>query len=314
LKSIYVGELATFRVLICKWLGYLNNSNNIFIDKKTKPISMLPIMASGNKPVDGGNLILSESEKNKFLIEFPQAKKFIKKFIGATEFINGTMRYCLWIEDDDLKEAITYDFIRDRIEKTKKFRLNSKDKGAQKMALRSHQFRDFFFTRTSSIIVPQTTSERRKYIPIGFLDSDYIISNGARVVFDAEAWIFAIITSKIHNLWVQTVAGRLETRIQYSNTICYNTFPFPNISDKQKEEITEFVLNILDEREQHSEKTLAELYDPDKMPKDLKEAHHQLDLAIEKCYRDKPFDNDEERLEYLFGLYEEMIKKESMTK
>ena len=290
--------------------GYLINSSNVFIMKSNKSISNLPIMISGNKPVDGGNLILLENEKNDLLAKCESADKFIKKFIGATEFINNTIRYCLWIEDENLNESEKCEYIKSRINNTRKFRESSRDEGAQKLAKKAHQFRDFNSTKSTSIIIPQTTSENRIYIPMGFLDSSYIISNGARVIYEAEAWIFGIISSYIHNVWVKCVAGKLETRIQYSNTLCYNTFPFPNISQKQKDEITELVFTILDEREKHSQKTLAQLYDPDKMPEGLKKAHHNLDIAIEQCYRSKPFESDEERLEYLFKMYEEMTAKE----
>ena len=292
--------------------GYLINSSNVFIMKSNKSISNLPIMISGNKPVDGGNLILLENEKNDLLAKCESANKFIKKFIGATEFINNTIRYCLWIEDENLNESEKCEYIKSRINNTRKFRESSRDEGAQKLAKKAHQFRDFNSTKSTSIIIPQTTSENRIYIPMGFLDSSYIISNGARVIYEAEAWIFGIISSYIHNVWVKCVAGKLETRIQYSNTLCYNTFPFPNISQKQKDEITELVFSILDEREKHSQKTLAQLYDPDKMPEGLKKAHHNLDIAIEQCYRPKPFENDEERLEYLFKMYEEMTSKDNI--
>jgi hypothetical protein len=145
---------------------------------------------------------------------------------------------------------------------------------------------------------------------MGFLDKEYIIPNSAQAIYDAEPWIFGIINSFMHNLWVKTVGGSLETRIRYSSVLCYNTFPFPNISQKQKDEITELVFAILDEREKHSQKTLAQLYDPDKMPEGLRKAHHNLDIAIEQCYRPKPFESDEERLEYLFKMYEEMTNME----
>ena len=130
------------------------------------------------------------------------------------------------------------------------------------------------------------------------------------MIYDPEIYLMGILSSKIHMLWVKVVAGRLKSDLRYSNSLCYNTFPFPNISRKQKDEITEFVFAILDEREKHSQKTLAQLYDPDKMPEGLKKAHHNLDIAIEQCYRPKPFESDEERLEYLFKMYEEMTSKE----
>ncbi|MFA5455188.1 MAG: DNA methyltransferase [Sulfurimonas sp.] len=289
--------------------AYLINSSEIIITKQSKSISNLPNMMSGNKPVDGGNLIFSEEEKNLILQENPNSSKYIKKFIGAEEFMNGKLRYCLWIEDNQLNDAIKNELIKNRIEKTKAFRLNSKDSGANQLAIKSYKFRDFCFTETTSIVIPQTGSERREYLPIGFVDDSIIISNAARVIYNAETWIMGLLSSKMHIVWVKAVAGRMKTDMQYSNTICYNTFPFPNISQKQKDEITELVFGIIDEREKHSQKTLAQLYDPNKMPEGLQKAHHTLDIAIEQCYRPKPFESDEERLEYLFKMYEEMSAK-----
>ena len=147
-------------------------------------------------------------------------------------------------------------------------------------------------------------------IKFRFLNSDTVVSNATRVIYKAEPFIFALISSKLHIVWVKAVSGRLKTDMQYSNTLCYNTFPFPSINDSQKQELEKHTYRILEEREKHSEKTLAQLYDPDKMPQGLREAHHQLDLAVELCYRSKPFETDEERLEYLFKLYEQMIAEE----
>jgi len=161
------------------------------------------------------------------------------------------------------------------------------------------------------ILIPSATSENRDYIPMGFFNAENKSNNSCFVIATDDTSHFGVLTSRMHMVWMRAVGGRLKTDYRYSKNVIYNTFPFPKISEIQKEEITELVFNILDEREQHSEKTLAQLYDPDKMPQDLKEAHHQLDLAIEKCYRNKPFENDEERLEYLFKLYEEMIAKEN---
>ena len=160
------------------------------------------------------------------------------------------------------------------------------------------------------MILPFTSSENREYLPIGFEKEGTIISNGLFVIYDSNIFVFGVLSSKLHNLWTKVVSGKLESRIRYSVNLVYNNFPFPNISHKQKDEITELVFAILDEREKHSQKTLAQLYDPDKMPEGLRKAHHALDVAIEKCYRTKPFESDEERLEYLFKMYEEMSSKE----
>jgi len=160
------------------------------------------------------------------------------------------------------------------------------------------------------IIVPNVSTDRRKYIPIDFVKSDTVVSNLAMILLDPQIYTFGIITSHMHVVWAKAVAGRLWEAIRYTVWLCYNTFPFPNISEKKKQLIEEHVYHILDEREKHSEKTLAELYDPDKMPQWLKQAHEYLDEVIEKCYRATPFKNDEDRLAYLFKMYEQMIEEE----
>jgi hypothetical protein len=290
--------------------AYLISGVSHFIKKRTASISKLPQMTYGNKAVDGGGLILSQEEKEGLLFEEKNASQFIKKFIGAQEYINDKIRYCLWIEDSEYLNAIRIQGIKRRIEATRLFRLKSKDKGAQNLANKPYQFRDFHKAEKSIIILPRVSSERRKYIPFGFLHYDVIISDSAQAIYDSEPWIFSLISSKIHMKWVRIVGGRLKTDYRYSSALCYNTFPFPSISKQRKEELTKCTFRILEEREKHSDKTLAQLYDPDKMPEGLKEAHRQNDFAIERCYRSKPFESDEERLAYLFKLYEKMIQKE----
>jgi type I restriction-modification system DNA methylase subunit len=289
--------------------GYLIAGSNVVIERRTKPLIKIPKMSYGNYTGGCEELFLSPIEKDDLLKSNPEAKKFIRKLSGSAEFIQGKERYCLWISDSNLSEALEIDDIKNRIEKVRKTRLSSKDESLQKLAQRPHQFRDTNEAKESSIIIPIVSSERRKYIPMGFLDKEYIVPNSAQAIYDAEPWIFGIINSYMHNLWVKTVGGRLKSDYRYSSVLCYNTFPFPNISQKQKDEITELVFGILDEREKHSQKTLAQLYDPDKMPEGLRKAHHALDKAIEQCYRTKPFESDEERLEYLFRMYEEMTSK-----
>lgn len=292
---------------------YLTKNRNLIIRKRNNPISKtFPKMENGNKAVDGGNLIFSsELEKEKFIREHPKAEKFIKKLIGAKELISGRERYCLWIYEEDVEEALSIKGIAERIEKVKNNRLKSRDSGANKLADTSYRFRDQRTAKRDLLLFPAVTSERRKYIPLGFYNSDTIIVAPNFAIFDPPSEIFGFISSKMHMLWVKAVAGQLETRIRYSSVLCYNTFPAPDLTEKQKETITTHVYNVLEEREKHSEKTMAELYDPDKMPDGLKEAHHHLDLAVERCYRSKPFTSDEERLEYLFKLYEDMTAKES---
>ena len=289
---------------------YLVSGGVTYIQKRTKPLSAVPKMTYGNYTGGCNDLLLNSSEKDSLISANINAKNFIRKLSGAAEFIQGKERFCLWISDNQKKDALNIQEIFERVERVRLNRLSSKDTNLHKLAKRPHQFRDLSEAKESSIIVPNVSSERRPYVPIGFLDSDTIIANSASAIYDSEPWIFSLLTSMMHMAWMRAVAGRLEDRYRYSSVLVYNTFPFPAISKKQKEELNQHVFNILGEREKHPEKTLAQLYDPIKMPEGLREAHHQNDLAIERCYRSKPFSSDEERLEYLFKLYEKMIAKE----
>ncbi len=286
--------------------AYLLDANDIYINRQQKPISQLPTIVFGSMPRDGGFLALEPSEKTKIVSQYPQSEKLIKKYIGSAEFIRNLQRYCLWITDEDLNLAKSIPPIQNRLNKVFEFRGSSEAPSTRAYANRSHMFVQRAYRPTDSIIIPKVSSERRKYIPTGFIDKNTVISDLAFAIYDAKPWIFGVVTSRMHMVWVRAVAGRLKTDYRYSAELCYNTFPFPDISDKQKQTIEMHVNNILAEREKHSDKTMAELYDPDKMPQGLREAHHSLDLAIEKCYRQAPFESDEKRLEHLFKRYEIM--------
>lgn len=290
--------------------AYLLNASDVFIQKRSNPISNIPNIGSGNRALDDGYLLLSDNEKNEILNSYPEAEKLLKLVVGAAEFLRGINKWCLWIYDEDLNLAMSIPPIKTRIENVREYRLKRKNTSTKDPSDTPHQFLKMKMAKNNVLFLPTVSSEKREYLPCGFLDKDTVIIDPNFAIYDAEPFIFGIISSKLHLLWVKTVGGRLKMDYRYSSVLCYNTFPFPNISKKQKEEITELVFDILDEREYHSEKTLAQLYDPDKMPQGLKEAHHQLDLTIEKCYRSKPFENDEERLEYLFKMYEEMVDRE----
>lgn len=290
--------------------AYLITGSNTIIYRRSNSLSNFPEMSFGNMPNDGGGLILSKNEKEQLLKQNPASDKFIKKLLGSQEYIRGQLRYCLWINDIDKSEAKQIPFIFNRIKLTREHRIKSKDKGTNELAKRSHQFRDLKVPLNNQIIVPSVSSERREYIPTGFLYTDTVVSNSAQVIYDPEPWLLGVITSRIHMVWLRTIGGKLKNDYRYSKDLVYNNYPFPQISDQRKQELTQTTFRILEEREKHSDKTLAELYDPDKMPEDLREAHHLNDLAVERCYRSKPFESDEERLEYLFKLYEQMIDEE----
>jgi hypothetical protein len=314
LRNISNGKKYIYKGLLKKEVkninAYLIEESNFIIQRRNRPLSQLPKMPKGNMPYDGGHLLLTPEERSSLVLAFPCSAKFIKRLVGAKEYISNLERWCLWIPDGLLSEALEIQPIKDRIDAVRKERLKSSDEGAQKLAKRAHQFREVNETKTSSIVIPLATSQRRKYVPIGFIGSDTIVTNLSCVIYDAEPYIFGIISSNMHMVWMKIVAGRLKSDYRYSPDLCYNTFPFPVIMLTQKKDLEKYVFRIIEERETYSEKTLGELYDPDKMPNGLKEAHEQLDLAIERCYRSKLFENDEERLAYLFKMYEQMIADE----
>ncbi|MFI1743252.1 class I SAM-dependent DNA methyltransferase [Thalassobellus sediminis] len=290
---------------------YLVEGSNIFLSRKSASIGGLPKMIKGSIPADGGHLILDENEFNE-LSKNKKVRPFLKPFIGAQEVIKNLKRWCLYITVDSLEEIKDEVEIIKRLKGVEVMRLSSSKKTTVALAKFPYRFAEDRYYNKPCLIVPCVTSQRRDYIPIDFIEAGPVIYASAQAVYEAEAWVFGVINSRMHMSWVSTVAGRLREDYRYSSSICYNTFPFPKINQKQKEQINLHVFEVLEEREKHSGKTLAQLYDPDKMPKGLKEAHHQLDLAIERCYRLKPFESDTERLEYLFKEYEKMINKNTL--
>lgn len=288
----------------------INTPSKTIVGKRSKSLSIMPTMDYGNKATDGGGLILTLDEKNKILEKCPEASDFIKELIGSSEFIRGESRYCLWVEASNYHKAKEYKELQERFEIVKKSRLASTKPNTRLLAKFPYKFEFISYNNSSSLIIPRVSSERREYIPIGFLDSNAVILDSAQALYNAEPFMFSVLSSKMHMAWVKTISGRLKSDYRYSNTLSYNTFPVPNISKNRKEELTQCTLAILEERSKHSEKTMAELYDPNKMPAGLKEAHRLNDLAVERCYRSTPFTTDEERLEYLFKLYEKMIQEE----
>lgn len=291
---------------------YLVDASNVVVKGKSNPLSKLPEMRFGNMPNDGGNLLFDENEKTTFLVKYPSAKKWIKKYMGGSDFIRGNKRFTLWIEDEDLVDATKIKEIKNRLDKVEIHRINSTEISTREKAKTPNQYYFTSHQNSDSIIIPRTSSENRDYIPMGFLNEDTVISDSAMAIYHAEPWLFAVVTSRMHMVWVRNVGGKLKTDYRYSAKLCYNTFPFPDITNKQKENLNLYVFAILDERAKHPSKTMAQLYNPSTMPKGLLQAHQELDTAIEQCYRLQPFKNDTERLEYLFKLYEEMLQKDTL--
>lgn len=286
---------------------YLIPSNqSIIVSKRTTSFYNVPNMDYGSKPADGGALILDKIEKEK-LDNFEL--QYVKKYVGSDDFINDIDRYCLWIDDKDYSEALKSNFISARIETVRCMRIKSKKQATRDDAKIPYKFSECRYKESECIIIPRHSSERRDYIPIGYLEAGTVVADSSFAIYGAPLWLFGILTSKMHMAWVKTVGGRLKTDYRYSAQLCYNTFPFPNINEAQKKELEELAQEVLDVRDQHFDMTLGEMYNPESMPEDLREVHHRLDVAVERCYRTVHFSSDEERLECLFKLYTKMIKK-----
>jgi len=290
---------------------YLIESRNVVVDKRSKPLSKLPIMEYGTKTVDGGNLTLSLEEKKRLVAQYPNSIEFIKPFVGSYEFINKVPRYALFITQNNLEKTTAIAPISQRIDAVREMRLESKKEATRERAEYPYEFGELRYKYSDcTILIPRVSSERRRFIPFGYIGEDVLVSDSAQAIYNCEPWVLSVISSTMHVIWVRAVGGRLKSDYRYSSVLCYNTFPFPNISKRKMEELTQRALSIIEVREKYSDRTLAELYDPDKMPLELIEAHKTNDEAVERCYRVTPFNNQEERLEYLFKLYEKMIHEE----
>jgi hypothetical protein len=292
--------------------AYLVDAGNTIVSKRRTPLSSVVPATFGSMPNDGGFLIFSGDEKNAVVAAHPTAERFFRKLIGTHEFINGEVRWCLWLSAQNSKAAQQIPEIKKRIDEVIKLRGESSRGSTTELAKIPYAFGEIRHQEGDAILIPCHSSERREYIPLGYLTAGDIIHNSALAVYKPSPTLFGILLSKVHMAWARAVGGGLETRIRYSASICYNTFPIPDLTKEQEQTITMHVGNVLEEREKHPEKTMAQLYDPDKMPAGLREAHHQLDLAVDRIYRSKPFASDEERLEHLFKLYEEMTAREKL--
>lgn len=290
--------------------GFLIPMMPVYIERHAESISGLPKMTYGNHTGGSKDLFIEPKERDEIIFEYPEADKFIRPIKGSAEYIRGIERYCLWVENKDLNEALSIPPIKHKIDLIRKDRESSAEPGKKKLASRPHQFRDTTTAQKSEIIVPIVSSERRDYFVCGILDADIIIPNSAQAIYDPEMYVFSLLESKIHTLWIKTVCGKLETRYRYSSTLGYNTFPCPPLTLQQKEKLNLSARNILFARANHPELTLADMYDPNKMPEDLRQAHEENDILVDKLYRSTPFQTDEARLATLFKLYEEMTGRE----
>jgi len=270
-------------------------------------LTQVSLMDFGNKADDGGYLTLTSAEVDQLHLTAEQRSRFVRSFWGSSEFINGDSRYCLWIEDKDRIDAEAIPSIAARIDQVRLARLRSPDAFANKLAQRAHQFKTPRRPAKSVIVTPRVSSENRPYLPVGLMDARSIIGDRNFALYDASLWNLALIASRLHWVWIGTVCVRMRTDFSYSNTLGWNTFPVPKLTEQNKFDLTSTAENILLAREAHFPATIADLYDPETMPDDLRRAHEQNDEVLERIYIGRRFRNDTERLEKLFDLYTKMM-------
>ncbi|WP_227428764.1 DNA methyltransferase [Psychrobacter sp. I-STPA6b] len=294
---------------------YLVSGSNTAVVATNTPLQPRTKMVFGNKPTDGGYLFLTLEEKNDLITKQPYVQQYIRPVLGAREFLHNEQRWCLWFANANLQELEKLPYIKERLDSVRQMRLASKAKSTREYSKYPHLFRQIAQPKSGEyIIVPRVSSERRQYVPIGFFECETIATDANQIIPNGTLYEFGILTSLAHNDWMRLVAGRLKSDYRYSGTIVYNTFPFPEASEQQKADIEALAEEILLTRADHVGKTLAELYDPDKMPADLKQAHASLDDAVDKLYRPQGFKNTEERLAHLLARYEDLIKAEEQQK
>lgn len=287
--------------------GYLMDAPDIFLSRRTSPISHVPRLTKGNQPTDGGHLILSTEEKNELINSEPLSAPYVKKLIGAHEAMQGGQRWCLWLVNCPPEQLRKMPLILERVAKVRDKRLASTDPGTQRLAGRSTQFRDLQ-NPENYILIPAHSSENRDYIPIGYFGKEDIPHNSCMIIPDASLYHFGILTSKMHMAWVRAVAGRLKSDYRYSKDIVYNNFIWPEVSDEQKTEIERLAQAVIDARAQFPNASLADLYDPFTMPPSLDKAHAALDKVVDKLYRRETFVTDADRVAKLFDLYQREVE------
>ena len=292
---------------------YLIPGSTIIVKGRTSPLSELTPMSLGNAPYDGGFLILNKNEINELALSKKAQEKWLRPLWGSTEVINGNSRMCIWIEDNDLEEVAKIESIKRRIDGVNNMRLSSKDAGTRAMASRSHQFREMYYGRKNTLMVPIRSSEARTYLPVDFFEENARATNLAYAIYDSSVMNLSIIASRIHLVWISAVCGKLETRFSYSNKMGWHTFPLPKLTEKNKKDLTACAEEILIARGRHFPATIDDLYKvrdgKNCMPEDLRRAHERNDEVLERIYIGRRFKNDTERLEKLFDLYTQMTTK-----
>lgn len=288
--------------------GYLVEAENVVIDSRTKPICSVPEIGIGNKPIDGGFYLFTEEEMKDFIKKEPASEKYFKKWLGSKEFINGFCRYCLWLGECSPKELRAMPECLKRVESVKQFRLSSSSAGTRKIADKPTRFHVENMPKTNYILVPKVSSERRNYIPIGFLTPDVLCSDLVFIIPNATLYHFGVLTSGVHMAWMRAVAGRLEMRYRYSKDIVYNNFPWCSPTAEQKEKIEQTAQAILDARALYPDCSLADLYDETTMPPELRKAHNANDKAVMQAYGFKPDMPESDIVAELMKMYQQLTE------
>lgn len=296
---------------------YLAFGNGIAISKHRKPISKLPIMMKGSQPTDGGGLLISESEYNGIKQDYPSLMKYVYKYIGSKDFINGNKRYALWLTENDYKQVKDNPEIKRRMKIVYESRTNSTKKSTRQLAKTPYRFDEIRREQSNcTIISPAISSGNRLYVPMGIVGNDVVVSNTAQTIYNANLWILGLLESKMFTIWLSNIGGKFKTDYIVSASLVYNTFPVPNLSTRRKNEIEELVWKILDIRDEEGG-TLADLYgsplaekNPKPMNPRLLAAHQELDEVVDRAYRDRPFKDDNERLSLLLNMYSQKVNEE----
>lgn len=282
-------------------------NRHLVVEERSRPLCEIPQLVIGSKPIDDGNYIFDAQERSAFLKREPHAKNYIHPFIGSKEFINGLERWILVLDGVSPNELRSMPSVLERIAAVKQFRLRSASRPTQDLAKSPTQFHVTVIPDRPFLVIPESSSERRDYVPIAWLSPPMIPSSLVRVLLDADLWHFGVLTSTMHMAWLRQIGGRLKSDYRYSIGIVYNTFPWPEATDQQRTKVRSLAQAVLDARARFPTSTLADLYDADVMPPQLRKAHRALDEAVDKLYRSAAFTGDRDRVEHLFGLYEKLV-------
>ena len=284
---------------------YLVDGPDVIIRSRSHPLCDVPEMGIGNKPIDGGFYLFTPEDKAQFLKDEPSAMPYFRRWLGAEEFLNGYERWCLWLGEAKPEDLKKLPKVMRRIQAVREFRLLSKSAPTKKLAERPTRFHVENIPTSPSILIPRHSSERRQYIPFGVFDpSEVLVGDSSLILPNASSYHFGVIQSHMHMSWVRQICGRLKSDYRYSKDIVYNNFPWPeDPSDEQKKAIEAAAQKVLDVRTEFPNATLADLYDPDTMPKALLDAHKDLDRAVDAAYGKRSFPTELSRLEFLFDIY-----------